>query len=211
MLDSIRTQYRVKIVLGYAATWGLIAIVGVVTGEAAATVLAAAVGLLALGSITGTSTAASVRQLAEASDAIADGDLDEPVRSPRVDEIGRLYGSIDEMRRSLADRIETVSTLSDEYQATATDYKTVAAEHEATATAYQQIAESYSDVMSRAAAGDLTARVDVDDEYEAMATIGRAFNETISGLETALAEVAGFAGDVSDGRDTMHDSVTSIA
>lgn len=211
MLDSIRTQYRVKIVLGYAATWGLVATVGFVTGETAATVLAAAVGLLALGSITGTSTAASVRQLAQASDAVADGELDEPVRSPRVDEIGRLYGSIDEMRRSLAERIETVSTLSDEYQATATDYKTVAAEHEATATAYQQIAESYSDVMSRAAAGDLTARVDVDDEYEAMATIGRAFNETISGLETALAEVAGFAGDVSDGRDTMHDSVTSIA
>ena len=59
-------------------------------------------------------------------------------------------------------------------------------------------ADDYSEVMGRAADGDLTARLDVDDESEAMERIGLAFNDMMDEFEATMREVRSFAHEVSD-------------
>ncbi|MFD1569414.1 methyl-accepting chemotaxis protein [Halorubrum laminariae] len=58
-------------------------------------------------------------------------------------------------------------------------------------------ADDYSAMMDRAAAGDLTVRLDAESESEAMEQIGAAFNEMMDGIEATMQDVQSFAGEVS--------------
>ena len=109
MGHALRGSYGTKLVLGYVITGSMTTVVGVVTGSVAAAVMMTWAGLLALGSITGTNTIASIEELETRAIAIADGDLDTEIESNRYDEFGRLFAAIDTMRGSLAEEIDRAS------------------------------------------------------------------------------------------------------
>lgn len=105
MSNILRRRYGVKLLVGYATVAVFILSVGFVTDDAAATMMASVAGLLTLGSITGTTTIATLRRIERDAAAIADGNLKTEVHANRHDEFGRLSMAIDQMRRSLRDRI----------------------------------------------------------------------------------------------------------
>jgi len=88
MWALIRSRYGTKLAIGYAVTGGFVAAVGFLTGSVAATVLATASGLLALGSITGTATLAAAKEVEREAQRVADGDLDRAIETQRTDEVG---------------------------------------------------------------------------------------------------------------------------
>ena len=217
MYRPLKSSYGWKLLLGYAITGGAITAVGGATGSAAATVGMAWAGLLALGSITGTNTIGSVVELEQRATAIADGELDTPVQSSRIDEFGRMYDAIDTMRRSLAAEITTAEQAQRDAEQAQTRAEQAREEAEAAETEarelaeqYQQVAERYAETMQRAAGGDLTQRVTVSTEYEAMETIGREFNATMDDLTDALRTVDAFARQIQRDVEEMGDLSAEI-
>lgn len=196
MSNPVIESYGTKLLIGYGATASVVTGVGVATGSVAATVAMTWAGLLALGSVTGTSTIASVTELQKRTAAIADGDLDTRLPTSRTDEIGGLFRSVDAMRRSLSDEIETTSELQQEAERAQAEANELAAE-------YRTIAERYADTMQAASNGDLTQRVDVDQRHEPMALIGESFNTMLDDLETTLASVDAFAGRIESDTVTL--------
>ncbi|TKX73833.1 methyl-accepting chemotaxis protein [Halorubrum sp. GN11_10-6_MGM] len=72
-------------------------------------------------------------------------------------------------------------------------------------------ADDYSAAMDRAAAGDLTVRLDAESESEAMAQIGEAFNGMMDDIDEAMGEVRSFAQEVSTASDNTVDGVETAA
>lgn len=207
MLNAVRNSYAVKLILGYVVTGSMVTAVGLVTESVGAAILMTWAGLLALGSITGTNTIASIVELEQRATDIADGKLDTELRSGRNDEFGQLYDAIDVMRNSLSQQLESVEQARTEAQqererAEQARLEAEKAEQEATelAEAYQETAQRYATTMQQVADGDLSIRIDVDTERDAMETIGHEFNRTVDDLEEALRAVNSFAGDIQ--RDT---------
>jgi methyl-accepting chemotaxis protein len=60
----------------------------------------------------------------------------------------------------------------------------------------ERVANRYRTQMDRAADGDLSVRVEVDDENDAMGEIGTAFNEMLTELESTVDEIQAFADEV---------------
>ncbi|ELY24418.1 methyl-accepting chemotaxis sensory transducer, partial [Natrialba magadii ATCC 43099] len=118
----------------------------------------AGVALIGLfGTILGRNTARSLSDLSERATSIRDGAYDTTVESSRIDEIGVLYDSFDDMRGSLVETIDEAETARED------------AEHERERVArinrqLERTADEYSDVMEAAADGDLTARMDADSD-----------------------------------------------
>jgi Methyl-accepting chemotaxis protein len=206
----IRQSLAVKRLVGYTVTGLLVAVVGVVTGSANATILAALSGLLALGSISGTATLETVDQLERQATAVADGDLQQQVSSQRKDELGRLYVAIDQMRQSLATQIAELEETQTE--AKRAQKQAEAAEQEATemADAYRAVARDYAATMQQAADGDLTKRIDVSTEHEGMETIGTEFNAMMDDLTATLGLVESFASDIDRNVDTLADEGEAV-
>jgi len=100
-------------------------------------------------------------------------------RATRIDDLEKRQAEIQEQKEE-AERLK----------AEAEDQR---AEVEALNAHLQQKAEEYQQAMERAADGDLTVRVTTDSESEAMAGIGRSFNEMLSDLETAVSDIQSFA------------------
>lgn len=210
MSHLIRGSYGTKLVLGYAVTGGMVTLVGLTTGSVEAAIMMTWAGLLALGSVTGTNTIASIVELERRAVAIADGKLDTELRSGRVDEFGTLYSAIDTMRNSLSEQIieaETAKTEAEREKQRAEEALAEAeqAEQEATqlANAYQETAERYAQAMQQAADGDLTVRINVNTEQKAMETVGREFNNTLEEIEDTLSAVIAFAAEIKDGTNEL--------
>jgi methyl-accepting chemotaxis protein len=131
-------------------------------------------GFVVMGLTLGRSTVSSLRRLRGRAERLADGDLDVDLSTPRADEFDTLYGSFDDMRGALRERIQ---------------------ESEETAAALERAADEYGATMDEAAAGDLTARMDpeVAGEAASMATVARQFNAMMDELEETMAQVADFA------------------
>jgi methyl-accepting chemotaxis protein len=205
-----RRRYGVKLGLGYVATAALLVSVGATTNDVTSTVVAGIAGLLTLGSINAAETIASVKEIAAQTEQIADGNLEQEVSSTRVDEFGMLASSIEDMRQSLRDRLEEMERTRTELEAAQTEAEEArqeaekarqeaeSAEREARelAAAYQATAERYGETMEAAATGDLTERVDVDTEREAMETVGTAFNQMMDDLQSTVQTVAAVADDI---------------
>lgn len=68
-------------------------------------------------------------------------------------------------------------------------------------------ANTYSDVMSRAAQGDLTARLDSKTGSDAMSQIAVSFNEMMEDMESAVQEIKTFADRVVEASDATNDGV----
>ena len=67
----------------------------------------------------------------------------------------------------------------------------------------EQKAESYREAMERAAAGDLTVRVDPTSRSEAMTDIAEAFNTMAADLEGTVARIRTFADDVAESSEEV--------
>ncbi|ELZ03032.1 methyl-accepting chemotaxis protein [Natrialba asiatica] len=176
------------------------------------------------GVVLGRTTARSLSDLSDRAAAIRDGEFDTTVESDRIDEIGTLYESIDDMRLSLVDQIEE----SDQARARAEQAREDSEQARAQADAARKEAEEakeraerarrdaqemtdhlertateYCDVMRDCAGGDLTRRLDPDTESDPMAEIATTFNEMLDDIERTVATVSAFATDVSDASDDV--------
>jgi methyl-accepting chemotaxis protein len=102
MVQLLRRSFAAKLLVGFALTTGAVVGYGLVTRNVVGTMLMATAGQVVLGAYLGTNTVVSMRTVEDQTESIADGDLDVPVRTSRADELGRVYSSVDRMRRSLA-------------------------------------------------------------------------------------------------------------
>jgi methyl-accepting chemotaxis protein len=144
----------------------------------------------------------SISRLADRTQAIEDGDLDVDLETHRQDEVGTLYRTFASMRDSLADRIGETERAREEArsEAEAARREAEAAKQEAEAFSahLEETADEYGETIRACADGDLTRRLDPDDESEAMAEIATAFNATMADLERMVAQVRTFAEEVAD-------------
>ncbi len=145
--------------------------------------------IILIGMTIGRNTVKSVANLSNKAGEIEAGDLNTEIQSSRVDEIGALYNSIDNMRESLQDQIAAV-------QQARTDAEQAQAEAEQMNRHLERKADQYRDVMQACAAGDLTQRMDAQSESEAMADIANEFNRMVAELEETTDRVKTFASDV---------------
>ncbi|QLH84204.1 methyl-accepting chemotaxis protein [Halosimplex pelagicum] len=158
--------------------------------------------------------ARSISGLADRTEAIENGDLQVDLETHRRDEIGTLYDRFASMRDSLADRIDQIETAREEARAEA-DAARREAEREREAAEQltehlEETADDYGETIRACADGDLTRRLDPDEESDAMAEIARAFNDTMADLEETVARVRAFTDDVAD-RTTRATAATRAA
>jgi methyl-accepting chemotaxis protein len=153
----------------------------------------ALLGFVVVGATIGRNTVGALDDLNKRAGRLRDGDLETDLTSNRVDEIGRLYGSFAEMRDSLKEQIDSSERRAKEARQEA-DAARVEAEEKREH--LEQTASEYSDTMAQAAAGDLTQRLEPDEESEAMAEIATAFNGMLDELESTIIELQTFADDV---------------
>ncbi|WP_123537361.1 methyl-accepting chemotaxis protein [Halosimplex salinum] len=146
--------------------------------------------------------ARSISGLADRTEAIENGDLGVDLETHRRDEIGVLYERFASMRDSLADRIDEIETAREEARAEAEEARKEAERERETAEQFTEhleaTADDYGETIRACADGDLTRRLDVDEESDAMAEIARAFNDTMSDLEETVARVRSFADEVAE-------------
>ena len=160
-------------------------------------------GMLVLGATVGRNTARSLRDLSERAAAIEDGNLDDPLESTRSDELGELHRSIDQMRQSLRDRLE-------ETEAARAEAERERSESERFSRQLEQTADEYGTTMRACADGDLTRRLDLDADSEAMATVAAAFNDMMDDLEATVAATRAFADAVDEAADSTADGVVEV-
>jgi len=167
-------------------------------------VLLAIINLGLVGVTIGSNTIVSLRRVSERAESMAGGDLEVDLATTREDEIGALYRSFQDMRDSIREQIaetDEARAEAEEARAEAEEAKEraerEAAEMESMTTHLEAKAGEYGDVLSEAADGDLTRRVDPDSDNASMASVGESINETLDALEETISRMKSFAGDVS--------------
>ncbi|WP_135663384.1 methyl-accepting chemotaxis protein [Halorhabdus rudnickae] len=138
---------------------------------------------------------------AEQADALAEQRFDDPVLEEEVP--GEFGKALDEMGQDIQTLITDVEQARDDAEAAKEDAESMASALEAKAT-------EFSAVMDRAAAGDLTQRMDTDSEYEAMVEIAENFNDMVAELEATIERLEEFAGTVDTSTDTITASTQEI-
>ncbi|MFC7135552.1 methyl-accepting chemotaxis protein [Halobaculum litoreum] len=161
-------------------------------------ILLTVVGLAVVGVTIGSSTVISLRRIADRADAMAAGELDEPMHTRREDELGTVVDSFESMRRSLRSTVADAEAARAEAEAARAGARDDADRLEATAA-------DYGAVMRAVADGDLTRRVDADVGSDAMRAVGEAFNGMLSSVESTMADVKRFSGHVVDAAETADD------
>ncbi|WP_254864046.1 methyl-accepting chemotaxis protein [Halovivax gelatinilyticus] len=157
-----------------------------------------ALGLM--GTILGRQTVRPLTELRDRTEAMESGDLDVDLETGRIDEIGHLYDGFDTMRTSLKRQIDEANRAREEAEGARAE--TTAINHQ-----LEETATTYGAVMAECADGDLTRRLDPDDEHEAMAEIAHSFNVMVATLEASTASAQSFATAV----DRASQSVTGSA
>jgi methyl-accepting chemotaxis protein len=167
-------------------------------------VLLAIINLGLVGVTIGSNTIVSLRRVSERAESMADGDLEVDLATTREDEIGALYRSFQDMRDSIREQIaetDEARAEAEEARAEAEEAREraerEAAEMESMTSHLEAKASEYGDVLSEAADGDLTRRVDPDSDNASMASVGESINETLDALEETISRMKSFAGDVS--------------
>jgi methyl-accepting chemotaxis protein len=164
---------------------------GAVESNLVAILFMGLVGLVVVGATVGSSSVISVRQLSRRAEQMADGDLEVPLETRRIDEFGDLYGSLATMRDDLRERIEDAKQAREEAEREREQAEEFNDQ-------LRQTASEYAETMRAAAAGDLTRRLDTDDRSEVMADIGTEFNEMLAEIEETTGALVAFAEDVGD-------------
>jgi methyl-accepting chemotaxis protein len=166
-------------------------------------VLFSIINLGLIGVTIGTNTVVSLRRLTAKAETMAQGDLDVDLSTGRDDEFGSLYDSFDRMRTSLRAKISEVEDAKEEAEQARQEAEEARAEAVEESEAIQRInqhleakATEYRHVLSDAADGDLTRRVDPSSENDAMQSVGREINTTLDALEETIEDTKTFAQNV---------------
>ncbi|WP_175454413.1 methyl-accepting chemotaxis protein [Halopelagius longus] len=146
-------------------------------------------GLAFLGVTVGRSTVSSLKDLRSKAKELEAGNLEVEIESSREDEIGQLYGAFGSMRDTVRERIEDSRRTTEHLERQAADY---------------------SAVMSACADGDLTRRLDPDDENEAMRDIAMSFNGMMDELEATVVRIRSFADEVAAASEQVTSSTEEI-
>ena len=165
---------------------------GFVTAVAEYGLLATLGGVLLIGmfgAVLGRNTATSIDRLTTKTAQMEEGNLNVNFETQRIDNIGRLYEGFANMRDALSERIE-------EARAAREEAEEARKEAEDMRDHLQQKAEAYSEVMQKAADGDMTQRLDPESESEAMTDIAEEFNEMIAEIERTTEQLKNFASEV---------------
>jgi len=180
-------------------------------------ILVSVVSLALIGVTIGSRTTLSLRRLSGKAEAMADGDLDVDLTTGRTDEIGDLYRAFDAMRDSLHERITEAEEALSEAESARAEAEEARAEAEAaraeatrTNERLEATAEAYGEVMQDVADGDLTRRIDVDDTSDAMATVGVAFNDMVSAIESTIEDVKAFGSEVANAAEAVDRNATDV-
>ncbi|UPV74000.1 methyl-accepting chemotaxis protein [Halorussus limi] len=122
--------------------------------------------------------------VADQADALANQNFDADAFDESVP--GTFGESLAQMRHDLEEMVTNIEQARAEAQS-------AKAEAEEMNDALERKAAEFGDVMERAAAGDLTQRMDPGSESEAMTEIAEEFNAMIAQLESTIADVSEFA------------------
>ncbi|MFB6308371.1 MAG: methyl-accepting chemotaxis protein [Haloarculaceae archaeon] len=166
-------------------------------------VLLAVINLGIVGVTIGSNTIISLNRLSRRAEEMGDGNLDVDLVTTRNDEIGDLYGALDEMRASIRENIAEAESAREEAEEARQSAEQERAEMEAMNSHLEAKAAEYRDVLSNAAAGDLTGRVDTQSENEAMASVGEEINATLASLSETIDDMKSFAREVLDASDRV--------
>ncbi|HKJ58505.1 MAG TPA: methyl-accepting chemotaxis protein, partial [Halobacteriales archaeon] len=148
-------------------------------------------------------TTRTLDRLTSKARALEDGDLDVDLDSGRRDEFGRLFGAFASMRDSIRTSIEEAESARERAEA----------ERERSAELVDHLeakADSFSDDMERAAAGDLGVRLSPESESAAMTQIAEAFNEMVAELELTVDRIQRFAEDVATASEEVTASTEEV-
>jgi methyl-accepting chemotaxis protein len=147
-----------------------------VTSGFAGLVLASVISLVLVGVTFGSNTAITLRLLSAKANELEDGNMAVSFRSSRRDEIGQLADGLAAMRDSLQDRIETAERRQRETERLNENL--------------QSTAEHYNEVLRDVMDGDLSRRVEIESESEALTEIGDAINTTIAELQRTTTDIS---------------------
>ncbi|MFC7140760.1 HAMP domain-containing protein [Halosimplex aquaticum] len=156
-----------------------------------------------VGTAIGLSTTRDINRLRRRADEMREGDLDVAISSPRIDSIGQLYDGFDDMRRSLKEQIEAAEHARQRAEVSR-------AEAIEMNEYLQEKAEEYSDIMQQCAEGDLTQRLEPDNENDSMDRIAREFNDMVAELEKTTGQLRSFAEEVEHSGEVLQSSSESV-
>jgi len=158
--------------------------------------LTAFLGIGVIGVVFGRGATGALNRLTEKADRLEAGNLDVDLEVTRRDEFGQLTASFGNMRDALRDRIQEAESARKEAE--------VSRQEALAMTDYlQEKAENYSEVMQQCANGDLTQRMETDNENEAMDQIAEEFNEMLGELEKTTGQLKTFSEEVAESSEIV--------
>jgi methyl-accepting chemotaxis protein len=151
-----------------------------------------------------------IRRLQTATSRLGSGDLGARADTRRSDELGLLAESFNKMAATIENQIGALRESQAEQERAAGTIRSQVAELERTnselvAAAADKVARArleevvrrYGDFASRVAAGDLAARLEVDDTGDELAELGHSLNSMVAGLRAIAVEVKRSSGRLS--------------
>ncbi len=155
------------------------------------------------GLLVGYSTASDIDRLRLKSEEMEQGNLDVDLETDRLDNIGRLYDSMANMRDALRGQIVEARTASEEAE-------NARKRAEQTNRHLQAKANEYRDVMQAVAAGDLGRRMTPSGRNQAMREIAEDFNSMIEEMERTVARLKSFADEVAESSEEVTASAEEV-
>jgi len=157
---------------------------------------AAFFGIVFIGVVFGRGTVSALNGLTRKAEQLEAGNLDVDLEVTRRDEFGQLTASFANMRNALRDRIQEAESARKEAE--------VSRQEALAMTDYlQEKAEDYSEVMQQCANGDLTQRMEIDNENDAMDRIAEEFNDMLGELEKTTGQLKTFSEEVAESSDIV--------
>ena len=157
---------------------------------------AAFLGIGIIGLVFGRGTVTALNRLTRKAEELEAGNLDVDLEVTRADEFGRLTASFANMRDTLRARIEEAESARKEAEVSRSEALAIS-EY------LQEKAEDYGEVMRQCANGDLTQRMELDRENDAMDEIAEEFNAMLDELEKTTGQLKTFSEEVAESSDVV--------
>ncbi|KTG27178.1 HAMP domain-containing sensor histidine kinase [Haloferax profundi] len=148
------------------------------------TLLVVGLGTGVLAVTIGRDTTEAVQTLSSKAAALRDGNLNVSIDRTREDEFGDIYEAFDVMRSSLRAQIREAEQAREAAEAARQEAWAEKEASERRRRHLEQTAAVYGEVMRACADGDLTQRIDPDEESEAMREVAQSFNEMMDDVQT---------------------------
>jgi len=153
-------------------------------------------GIGLIGIIFGRGSVGALNRLTRKAEELEAGNLDVDLEVTRVDEFGRLTASFANMRDTLRARIEEAESARKEAEVSRSEALAIS-EY------LQEKAEDYGEVMRQCGNGDLTQRMELDRENDAMDEIAEEFNAMLDELEKTTGQLKTFSEEVAESSDVV--------